>query len=338
MSFWNKADLAFQHEAEDSINDEIWSQSAKVHQEEGFRSTDLTPGCYGAQQAMLDSAIFGPPANGLVLPWVPDILGSEWNHPEAIHIAGLAYAGFIKGISKRCFPFDDYLRASKGHWHEFAELFLRHVIDGDSAYYEPLCPILEALGGRSRFSLFDLCRASLVKRGEGTVGRFDKVFSPSKKDVDSQKCVASYCERAESLRWTWDRLRRSRARLVIVLGTAAEHGLLNLLLREHQSIWDFASNKRWCGHTGSASPGWTVNYAGSGSKRRDPLTLGRRLDSPTWWCVGSDMQNPRWHVVPIYHPSSRERRRIDPRYERTLKFLGGIMAVARVQAVLEPDL
>jgi len=311
MSFWSNADFAFQHGIEDSINEEIWSQSAKVHQEAGFRPAELGAGRYGAQQAMLDPKILGPSAEDVVLPWVPDVLGSEWNHEGAIHVVGLAYAGFIRGISQRRFPLDDYLGASKGHWHRFAELFLNHVIDGDSAYYEPLAPILEAFGGRSRFFLFDLSRASLVKRGVGTTARFDKPLSPSSKDADSQQCVASYCERAESERWTWDRLRRSRAPLIIVLGTAAEHGLLKLFSRKGQSVWDFASNAVWKEGNGSASPRWTVNYAGS-------LKLGERLESPTWWCVGSDAERARWHVVPIYHPSRKQR---DPLYERTVQFL-----------------
>jgi uracil-DNA glycosylase len=312
MSFWSNADLAFQHKTEDAINEEIWTQSAKIHQEIGFRPTDLGPDRYGARQAMLDPNVLGPSADGLVLPWVPDILGSEWNHEKAVHVVGLAYAGFIEGISKRSFPFDDYLRASKGHWHGFADLYLGHVIDGDSAYYEPLAPILEAFGSRSRFSLFDLCRASLVRRGKGTAGRFDQPCSPSNKDPDSQQCVASYCERAESRRWTRDRLQQSRACLIVVLGTAAEHGLLNLFSSEHQAIWDSGSNKRRKPHYRSASPGWTVSYAGS------HWTLGKRLESPTWWCVGSEMQKARWHVVPIYHPARREK---DHLYERTVKLL-----------------
>jgi len=183
MSFWNNAEFAFQRQSADSINQQIWNRSAKIHEREGFRPVDLAAiGSVGAQQAMLDEDLFGPEADGLVLPWVPDVLGAEWCHSEAVHIVGSAYAGFIKGISNRNLAFSDYLGAS--NWHDFADMFLGQVIQGDCAYYEPLCPILDFFGSNRRFSLFDLCRASLVKRGE-LISRVDSgpansVFRPNR--------------------------------------------------------------------------------------------------------------------------------------------------------------
>ncbi|HML18449.1 MAG TPA: hypothetical protein VK419_15575 [Bryobacteraceae bacterium] len=313
MSFWNDADLAFQRELEDSINDEIWSQSVKIHEKKGFTRTELAACGYGAQQAML-------PADASVLPWVPDVLGSEWDHPQAVHIVGIAYAGFIKEISERCFPLEEYVKASKGGWRDFARTYLSLVIRGDQAYYEPLCPVLEYFGSKSRFCLFDLCRASLVKR---EVNRpRDKPISPSKADQLSQQCVASYCEHCQSQRWTFDRLRgglsreaKSPTRAVIALGLTAEHGLLKLFLKSKQYVWDSSEKRKpWLDQSkNSASPLWTVHYARSGS------TLGKRLQSPTWWCVGPSLHEARWHVIPIYHPSFVSRH--DPAYERTLKIL-----------------
>src|ERR1039458_1021605 len=113
----------------------------------------------------------------------------------------MAYAGFIEGISSRHFPLEEYTRAINGSWRDFARTYLNEVIKGDGAYYEPLCPILEYFGSKSRFSVFDLCRASLVKREAGC--RFDKPLGLSRKDELSQRCLASYCEHGESQRWTW---------------------------------------------------------------------------------------------------------------------------------------
>jgi hypothetical protein len=194
VSFWRTADLAFQHGAQDSINDEIWRESPKMHEDVGLRHPELAASeAYGAQHAML-------PADASVLPWVPDVLGSEWDHPEAVHIVGMAYAGFIEGIGARHFPLEEYVKASERRWRDFARTYLSLVICDDQAYYEPLCPILEYFGSKSRFCLFDLCRASLVKR-ERNVRRDRPVSFAKKKPADDyeqrQKCVALYCERAE---------------------------------------------------------------------------------------------------------------------------------------------
>ena len=333
MSFWNNVDYAFQHNAQDSINENIWVRSANIHEDGNFTPASLAAaGRYGAQQAMLDPAVLGQTADGIVLPWVPDVLGADWEDVSAVHVVGWAYAGFIREISSRYLPFSDYLRASKAHWHDFADVYLRHVIQGDSDYYEPLSPILEFFasksGGRGSFSLFDLCRASLVKRGQiDNFGRrFDTVIPLGNSDIESQSCVASYCEHIESQRWTWERLKGSEASLVVVLGLTAEHGLLNLFLKEKQYIWD-ASGKPWQGHAKSTSPLWTVNYAGSGRDWKPALTIGARLKSPTWWCVGPEHGEPRWHVIPIYHPSAAEGRfRRDPSYKASLQYLETVTA------------
>ena len=322
MSFWDTADFAFQHGAQDSINDNIWLESAKIHEKVGFKPPEISASGYGAQQAMLP--------DGSVLPWVPDVLGSEWDHPEAVHIVGMAYAGFIREISNRCFPLEEYVRASKGNWRDFARAYLSLVICGDEAYYEPLCPLLKYFGSKSRSCLFDLCRASLVKR---EVGRpHDRLIpQPKKTDPLSQKCGASYCELSESQQWTWDRLSsgfateaKSAARAVIVLGFVAEHGLLNLFQEKGQYVWDASSHKQWNRHRDSASPLWTWHYAGSGRDWHDTLKLGRRLQPhpPTWWCVGPSFGDVRWRVIPVCHPSKVSR--YDPRYRRTLKLLSTV--------------
>jgi len=192
MSFWDNADFAFQHHAHDSINDEIWRESAKIHEEMEFKPDDLAaPGAYGAQQAMLP--------NGSVLPWVPDVLGSEWTDCEAVHVVGMAYAGFIEEFSSnRHFPLKEYVKASNESWHNFAQMYLCQVIsNNDRAYYEPLSHILEYFQSKSRFCLYDLSRASLVQRGkENARGkRRDKPLSQK-----GYPYAAPYCDHPKSRR------------------------------------------------------------------------------------------------------------------------------------------
>jgi hypothetical protein len=100
VSFWNNADYAFQHNGQDSINEGIWAQSAGIHNGGIFTPASLADaGCYGAQQAMLDPAVLGQTAAGIILPWVPDVLGANWEDERAVHVVGWAYAGFITEIS-----------------------------------------------------------------------------------------------------------------------------------------------------------------------------------------------------------------------------------------------
>jgi hypothetical protein len=331
MSFWNNADFAFQHHTHDSINDEIWRESAEIHKEKGFNPVELaTSGTYGAQQAMLCAAAL-PAASTLrrasvaclrpveVLPWVPDVLGSEWDHAEAIHIVGMAYAGFIKGISDRDFPLEEYVKASKGSWRDFAQMYVSLVICGDQAYYEPLCPILDYFGSKSRLCLFDLCRASLVKRSEENANRKYRDKPPPFKDYPH---ACPYCEHPKSQRWTWERLRHSKARVVIALGQVVEHGLLNLFRKQKQCVWDALSCTPWHQHPkNSMPPLWTKRYADA------RLKLGARLQTPTFWRVGPSMRKEAsWHVIPIYHPTAAQQPGNDPGYEKTVRFLSQLRA------------
>ncbi|SPF56789.1 hypothetical protein SBA4_930008 [Candidatus Sulfopaludibacter sp. SbA4] len=320
MSFWNNAEFAFQRQLADAINEEIWSRSAKIHETEGFRPVDLAAiGSFGAQQAMLGKNLFGPAADGLVLPWVPDVLGVEWDHSRAVHIVGSAYAGFIKGVSNRNFVFCDYLRAGKGHWHDFADMFLGQVIQGDCAYYEPLCPILEFFGSHRRFSLFDLCRASLVERGEVTPRGIRHDVPIPKNGAD---CLHRYAMHAESRKWTLNRLTQSSARIVIALGSCVEHGLLRLFdsLRlpdgePYYKVWDIIDHRVWRPKKQKKPSAWVNTYAQNGK------TIGSRLKSSTSWCVGTAFGESRWYIVPVFHPQGRE----DPGYRQTLTYLEDVM-------------
>ena len=130
MSFWSTADFAFQRKLPDPINEEILAESVTMQTKlDGSNHRGLaraaTKPWHGAQQSMLDPWILGPAAAGLVLPWVPDVLGVQWSHEDAVHIVGSAYAGFIQGISKRSLPFGAYLSTSQLPWHDFSDLYLK---------------------------------------------------------------------------------------------------------------------------------------------------------------------------------------------------------------------
>jgi hypothetical protein len=262
-----------------------------------------------AQQTLLDPSVFGREADGLVLPWVPDVLGCQWDHDNAVHIVGSAYAGFIQGISKRRLTFDGYLRTSRLLWHDFAELYLKHVIQGDCDYYEPLCPVLELFGSKSRFSLLDLCRASLITRAPGS--RVDNPIS-LKGDDDAQKLFARHADCQTE--WTWKRLEHVRG-CIIALGFTAEYGLLRLFSKKGCRIEDSATNRPYKPKTHQTDFAWTVKYPAK--------TIKSRLTSKTYWNV--EHGERRWKVIPIYHPQFAEGRRKDPGYEKTLRFLEAVV-------------
>jgi hypothetical protein len=226
-----------------------------------------------------------------------------------VQIVGSAYAGFIQGISKRSFPFEAYLRTSRLSWHDFAELYLNHVIQGDYDYYEPLCPLLELFGNTRRFSLFDLCRASLVTRVQGSL--LDKPIS-LKGDDDAQKLFADHADC--QMEWTWKRLEHSRG-CIIALGFTAEYGLLRLFRDQGCRIEDSATRIPYKFKKHGKDFAWTVNYPSQ--------TIKSRLNSKTFWDVAQGQR--RWKLIPVYHPQYSEGRRKDLGYEKTLKFLEAVV-------------
>lgn len=310
MSFWLTAEFAFQQGLPDLINEEIWADSALVQRELCNRVNACEKVWHGAQQASLNTVVLGPEAEGLILPWVPDVLGSQWNHSNAVHIVGSAYAGFIKGISRRQFPFEAYVRTSRLKWHDFAELYLRYVIRGDVDYYEPLSPILAFFGRASRFCLSDLCRASLVTRLPNS--RTDRPILL--KDDYAKELLASYID--SQAEWTWRRLSQS-GRYVIALGLTAEYGLLRLFQSKGCRIEDSLTSTPWIPRKHRKSCAWTVSYAAQ--------HIEKRVKSWAYWQVSRGQS--LWNVIPIYHPQVA--RQIDPGYADTLRFIGKVLERGR---------
>ena len=171
-NLWARARLAYMTRIPDAVNEDIWTSSAAIHNGASFTAASNTPtGSVAAQQAMLDPAVHPWLTAGTVAPWVPDLLGEEWTHPDAVFVVGLALAGFIKGYSGRRHVIDlkDYLASQT--WMAFQKAFLRYVVAGDGDYYERLCPLINH---PSRFAIFDIARCALVVRAvPGAKGRRD---------------------------------------------------------------------------------------------------------------------------------------------------------------------
>lgn len=287
MTFWREGWLS----GDDAINGEIWERSPAVQRSIHPPAQLLPPGSVGAQQAML------PGNPSAILPWAPDVLGSEWNESASVTIIGSAYAGFIRECSTRrnTLPVDSYIDSQ--NWQEFASQFRDCVIEGDRSYYEPLAQLVRLATGHNDargVALLDVCRASFVRRdAEG----------PSRRDESGDRVVLAapatferYAEHDASHRWTWDRLISGQARRVIALGTIAEHGLLRLFARAgcriHQSISGAECRLRpyplGC---------WVRRYASTGS------TLGGWLASGGCWVVTHDGLAREWRVLPVAHPA-----------------------------------
>ncbi len=149
-----------------------------------------------------------------VLPWVPDILGENWRQPDAVLIVGSAYAGFIREFSGRgaTMSLSDYRTART--WQAFQEQFVAQVVRPDPSYYGPLTVL--AGGTLQNVALLDLCRASFVKRGEGSILRRDN--SGDRIVIDHPAIYSRYVD--GQTEWTWQRILRSKARRIAITGTA----------------------------------------------------------------------------------------------------------------------
>jgi hypothetical protein len=268
---------------DDAINEAIWADSPALQRSVQAPDTLAAPGSVGAQQAMIDAHT--------VLPWVPDILGMHWRDPDAVIVIGSAYAGFIREFSGRIrtMPLAEYRRALD--WHDFQNRFFRYVVTDDPNYYEP---VMRLAGDRQRMALFDLCRASFVERGAGTVTRKDN--SGDRIVRKASALFSAYVDAQDH--WTWERIKLSQARRIVALGTIAEHGTLRLFARRAMTIT--------CGERVHVLPRktesrWAEAYADVTRK------LGHWLADKSWWTIRGvvDGKLREWRLLPASHPSAR---------------------------------
>jgi hypothetical protein len=245
---------------------------------------------------MLDPAIHPWLPPDWAAPWVPDLLGEEWTHPNAVLVAGSALAGFIGRYSRRdhVMELKDYLGAQD--WRSFQRIFFRDVVSGDDDYYERLCPLLNH---PSRFACFDLVRCSLVVRSVATAQRRSDE-NINTRWQNHRAAFARYAKHPKSEEWTMARILGSQARLIIALGFTAEYGLVRLAAGLGMRVRDSLTGRLWQERRLRQPDNWTYGYPG-GSGR----SLTRRYTPPCWWQVEDPATGaPRWAIVPVVHPSS----------------------------------
>lgn len=256
-TFWAVGNLA----SDDDLNQTIWETSAALQREIHPPEELDRMNALGAQQAMVEPDEFAEPpiTSRTVLPWVPDLLGSNWTNEESLLVIGSAYAGFIREFSGgKGIGILDYLALSQQDWFRFEVAFIREVVAEFRAYYDFIERLCRALNGErstvAEAAITELCRASFVRRigndgsleqvrGQGyaktgIVVRNDKSGDPS--GPLSAQVFAKYVENATAAEWIWERIRRTQARRIVVLGRIAEHGLLRCLAsRRGQRHWVF---------------------------------------------------------------------------------------------------
>jgi hypothetical protein len=126
----------FWHDLEgaDPLNQVIWDESVAVQLQIGPPDQLRAVNSIGAQQAMIEGAAY---SHIPCLPWVPDLLVTDWKAASAILVVGSAYAGFIREYSGgNGMPLAEYARAyDKGSVKLFIDSFKNNVI-ANWAYYD----------------------------------------------------------------------------------------------------------------------------------------------------------------------------------------------------------
>ncbi len=299
--FWR--DLA----TEDAVNEEIWARSPDLQRRIQPPEALQLAGAVGAQQAMLPGDPHG------VLPWVPDLFGRSWHEPDALLVVASAYAGFIAECSTRhrCLQIADYRPART--WTEFQRVFVARDVDDDPNYYGPIAQLVATVTGRtesSHLALFDLCRASFVRRGQGG----------NRSDVSDDRMVRNaadtynrYVDAGDG--WSWRNVSGGDAVRVVALGTIAEHGLLRLFAAHGCAVRHSRTGEVWKPIAARHSGAWVARYADSRYR------LATWLQEGCWWEISSSDIGRVWRVLPLAHPSRSQH---DPGYARASSVLQAI--------------
>jgi hypothetical protein len=290
-SWWATAHI---HTGTDIINESIWKNSLQIHTRHGFTPGALSQqGSIGAQQAMLDPiithGISNPPP---VLPWVPDLLGTDWTHEDGIIIVGQNYGQFITGYTTRPKRMSAQTYANAITWQAFQRAFINNVVIDDQDFYEPLAPLLNTTGTKARFVVTDLVKNTLVERGPTTpraATRIDRNIDI--KDGHHCAVYGAYADLLESKDWLWDRLVSTKARTIIGLGRAPYCGLLRLFATKSCTITDHRTGKPWR----FRGERWMYDCGISG--------IGGRIANHDWHDANSATLQRSWHVILVAHPT-----------------------------------
>ena len=271
---------------DDTINAEIWSRSPDLQREVQLPSEALTAGV-GAQQAML--------LVNRVLPWVPDIVGRNWQDADSILVVGSAYAPFVEGSAGRSCSMSLVAYEQADSWQSFQQAFTDAVVEPDNSYYAPISALAGATAtpdNCSRLAVFDLARVSFVEQdGRGAVRGGDAVVG---RHCDLYQ---RYIEHPQNQNWLWRRLTGTKACRIVALGTIAEHGLLRMFDRQRCELRVDGVAKRL---PASANGTWVKRYAAAEHK------LSWWAESGHWWDIRTThlAEERRWRLLPVPHPSA----------------------------------
>jgi hypothetical protein len=295
IDFWRVEYLC----KKDSINEEIWSKSPSI--EKRIQSENNME--VGAQQGMLEDKI---------LPWVPDIIGKDWNTSSGLNIIGSAYAGFIREYSSRSktIPLAEYLRAENPYI--FHNLFLKYVIKEDYNYYQPIKNLVSHIVDLSHISLFDLCRVSFVERGNSE-NRKDK--SGDRIVMSNPKIYDTYVQ--ANLEWTWRRLIKG-GKNIIALGYIAEHGILKLFHEKNFTIRRYSSTiTNEFNSLSRSRKHWTKRYA------NPSYQINYWIDKSDWWIMEGNLNghNHSFKMLPVFHPATYSNINHDQNYSKSKNVL-----------------
>jgi hypothetical protein len=209
-------------------------------------------------------------------------------------------------------------------------LFLDQIIAKNGSalsdpYYGPIERFCGSLPDASRIALFDLCRASYVKR---TFVNGAETHDSNAKIVEQSAGVfARYVEAKTPEAWLWRRLSGGSALRVVALGTVAEHGLLRLFQRKGLAIYLHRTTQPEVGPL-TFSPADLRDVSGSWVKVHAykrlrcgtyslekvltrKVTLDYWLQGQAWWSIrrpGEDADI--WRLLPVYHPRYQTTQRI----------------------------
>jgi hypothetical protein len=310
----NKLDL------QDAINQHIWSKSvtvqAAIQDTNDLRQKDAI----GAQQAMLSPVM----PEGSVLPWITDMVGRDWRAESAMLVIGAAYAGIINEFSRRTgsIALAEYCRLSKQAAGDFQKRFVETVVQDYTSYYVPVSQLLDGVVDLTHLALFDLCRASFVKRG-GDGNRRKDSWSARKTICVAPALFSDYTEwwadpEGEDVgpgAWTWLRIRQSSASSVVALGQIAEHGVLRAFQRNLKNPKIvLRCDPEVSPQINLNSSSWSNSYAHEWYKMQHWVpfpgdqTVDPNPNEVDWWCVTGivDDRERAWKVLPIYHPSQNQ--------------------------------
>jgi hypothetical protein len=320
-TFWSDSQMDFR----DDLNHRIWTESmalqAGIHSPQALRYVNAI----GAQQAMLDpDPLAQPPITAqTVLPWVPDLVGSNWEDDNSLLLVGSAYAGFIREYNERAkgMRIKEYLDAVPKHWSDFQTEFIKQVIPDYRTYYRFIEAVAHELGENgttaANIAVAELCRASFVRRvlndtpeewaenkgyvNSGKVVRYDDSSEPS--ENNSADVFSQYVENKIAAEWLWERLSSGNARRVLVLGRIAEHGVLRCF-GFRPEVKDIRCSK--CPWSRLRAPDDST-WARPRNRAEPELDIDYWLKSTDWWTVTARVgdREREWHVLPTRHPARR---------------------------------